>query len=467
MRKRLCFSTLILFSVFSVGFASALAVDPAWFDKLGDNPGETVFHDSMRRLLTSNVNAVNDVNLPLPDPTLDPNQQTTNIAWETWADRLSAFVNIYRLSGDPQYLNLAQRIADWFIVWNDYLVSRADSRYPYLGWGKDPRRGFYNDTCATAFGFNVVNSRGDYDANHADEAWDTAHTARALIKYSETTGSPISSSYFLRAQRILDSWPFREHATDDGNPATPGWTNDGPYAAAGLRFYMKSNDPCEIRYVKNTGLVMAEQFFRAYKITGDPRYLGAGAKGLYAQLWDNVSHLNFGYNSYMIRIDTSDGVYSKMLADDDNPTPTKAKVEHRDDGSIVCRGTDITGNVDCWNHLGFEGYDLYVIQQVISDLPPEGFLPSTSADLATAIGQTMFYWRQSVFGDPNNYPWDSPPSGASPTHVTAYNCALRFSADPTRRADCVTALSHNPSGATIFYSLVPDAIFTQGLGSGS
>ena len=61
------------------------------------------------------------------------------------------------------------------------------------------------------------------------------------------------------------------------------------------------------------------------------------------------------------------------------------------------------------------------------------------------------------------------------THIIAYNCAQRFSPDPgpdpsvSNMSECVAAVTNLTSassapttGGTIFYSLVPDGIFTQG-----
>ena len=47
----------------------------------------------------------------------------------------------------------------------------------------------------------------------------------------------------------------------------------------------------------------------------------------------------------------------------------------------------------------------------------------------------------------------------SPTHITAYNCALRFSGDPIYLKECLNALQHyKKSDGTVFFSLVPDAL---------
>jgi hypothetical protein len=159
-------------------------------------------------------------------------------------------------------------------------------------------------------------------------------------------------------------------------------------------------------------------------------------------------------------VDISDPVYPAMISDDDNN-----KVDRLPDGTIVCKAN----NVSCWNHIGFEGYDLYLVQQIIrgpqfvaGDFP----LARMPADIDTVIKQTMETWRTSDFGNASVF-WDGAINvpGASATHVTSYNCALRYYPnDPNgdRLRDCKTALGHAPTGHTIFYSLVPDATFTQG-----
>jgi len=286
----------------------------------------------------------------------------------------------------------------------------------------------------------------------ADEAWDTAAAVRGLLKYSEIDDLGVNSVYFQSAKGILEAWASRDHASGDGNPDTPDLSSDpSPYAREGMRWFRKSSEPCEIRYVKNTDLAMGEQLFRLYKLSRSPLHLDGAKKVLYAQLWDIVSHQNFGYNSFMTRDLARPGnVYDRIVADD------KAnKTIDLPDGSIVCGPL----NSSCWNHLGFEGYDLYAVQQLISGpefVPGDFPVPNMDLDLAGAITQTMDRWRSSSFGNPDQ--WVS----ASATHLTAYNCALRFSTDATRVNDCRTALSHTPTGHTIFYSLVPDALFTQG-----
>ncbi len=454
------FGALLLTALSAV--VPGAAQDPPWFSLLGQDP---VFQDSMRKMLTSQEKAVNGLNLP--DPTLDYLSQNPNGNWQTMGDVLAAFVNIHKLSGDQKYADLAKQIADWFIAWNDYLVAQRDPTFPYLGWGKDPRRGYFNGSCAEIHNFTPVagpNGRTDYDASHADEAWDTAAAVRGLIKYSEIDPARTGSVYFQRAKSILENWPSRDHASNDGNPGTPGLVNDGPYAAAGMRWYAKSNEPCEVRYVKNTNIVMGEQLFRAYKASQDPKYLQAATKVLDAQLWDMISHRNFGYDSFMIYVNKSDPIFAVMAADRDRSIVTHSNPGQPDD-EIRCK--DPSTGESCWNHLGFEAYDLYVIQQLTSDLAPSAFpVANTQADLAQAISSTMTVYRTSVFGNTTDFDWGCTPSPGikcpSRTHVTAYNCAQRFSGDTLALSECVSALSNAPSGGTIFYSLVPDGIFTQG-----
>ncbi len=195
-----------------------------------------------------------------------------------------------------------------------------------------------------------------------------------------------------------------------------------------MRWYAKSNEPCEIRYVKNTNIVMGEQLFRVYRLTLDPKYLQAATRVLYTQLWDNISHRNFGYNSYMLYAYRSGTIFADVMAPDNESTT----VTHLPDGTIVCKNP--ASGDSCWNHLGFEAYDLYQIQQLISDLAPGLFpVPSTQADVGTAI--------------------TNPPDPTLPSYTSECVAAVTK----------LTNSSGGPAtGGTIFYSLVPDGIFTQG-----
>ncbi len=407
--------------------ADAPALNPNWMDLLGPDP---TFKTNMTKYLKS------ENNVKLPDPTQYPQTES----WEPMASACSAFVNIYRISGDPQYRDQARRIADWLVASNDYLVANRDPNIPYLGWGPQSRTGYYN--CSTVDNF------------HADDLWDTAASLRCLLKYSEVDPAGANSTYLQRAQSIIDAWPYVDHASADGNPNTPGLANDGPYAAAGLRWYMKSNEPCENRYVKNTNIAMGEQLFRIYGLTGDPKYLDAATRVLATQIWDILQRQNLAYSSYMIYLDLSDPSYARMARDNES------KIVHTDRGQpddmLMCGPQDSS----CWNHLGYEGFAMAVIQQLIQGLDPALFpVPGTVADIAATIDSTMSTYRQSAFGNTAQFDWTWPASGfESNTHITAYNCAQRFSPDPVYYSECVNALDHQNSGGTIFYSLVPDAI---------
>jgi len=71
---------------------------------------------------------------------------------------------------------------------------------------------------------------------------------------------------------------------------------------------------------------------------------------------------------------------------------------------------------------------------------------------------TMDAWHNSQFGDTQRFDWSG---SESSTHVTAYNCALRFSADAKFDRECRNALEHRKPSATVFYSLVPEALFDR------
>jgi hypothetical protein len=512
---------LTLLSGVLIASSPAAAQDPGWYRLLGDVPGDTTFRDGVdARLAAENrLTAVckstaqqtgNRCQLMMPpdDPLygslqghprqlgLEPfpllNPPTSagvpirRVNWQPVADALSAFVNIYklaRLAGDPVdvYKSQAADVADWFLGWNRWLMARQDQARatvqqrqnpndpiipPYVGWYEmDARQGYFSGACAAAnrFSLDPGSTRGDYHAGNgpgdpyadpsvqygADEAWDTAAAVRGLLKYSEIDDLGVNSVYFQRARGILEAWPFRDHASGDGNPDTPNLAGDpSVYAREGMRWFLKSNEPCEVRYVKNTNLVMGEQLLRLYKLSRAPVHLDGGRKVLYSQLWEMVSHLNFGYNGFIVRDLAKPGnVYEKIAADERSKTIETA------DG-IVPGSTQSS----FWNHLGFEGYDLYVVQQLISgpEFAPGDFpVPNMDVDVASAITKTMDTWRSSPYGDPNQW------VPGSATHLTAYNCALRFSND-RRLTDCKTALGNGPTGHTIFYSLVPDALFTQG-----
>jgi len=160
----------------------------------------------------------------------------------------------------------------------------------------------------------------------------------------------------------------------------------------------------------------------------------------------------------MIYVDQSDPIYGVITQDRDSN-----KVIHTDQGKpddiILCKNP--AADSSCWNHLGFEAYDLYQVQQLIYDFTPEVFpVPDTQLAVADALGKTITKYRSSIFGSADKFPWQD--KNQSKTHITAYNCAQRFSTEPSFWTACDSALEHSPSGGTTFYSLVPDGMFTQG-----
>ncbi|HYL99268.1 MAG TPA: hypothetical protein VEZ90_09960, partial [Blastocatellia bacterium] len=298
---------------------------------------------------------------------------------------------------------------------------------PYLGWGPENRQGYFK--CSTV---------GRYQA---DDLWDTAAVLRLLLKYSEIEPNPTRSPYLKRAQSIIDRWKYVDRSLDDG-----------AYARAGMRWYMKSNDPCEIRYVKNTNLVMAEQLLRIYRITKQANYLRSAVLAINAELWDVLTRRNLAYSSFMIYEDRSEPVYTEMTAQNESKIVHTA--QSRPDDTLMCNGHDSS----CWNHLGFEGYDLYLIEQLIAEIDENKFpVPGTKRDISKAREQIMGVYRSSSFGNTERFPWDSKESN---THITAYNCALRFSS-PVYEHECLDSLQHHNASGTVFYALVPDAIFTR------
>ena len=332
------------------------------------------------------------------------------------ADTCSALVNVYRLSGETVYRDEARRIADWLIRSNDYLVAHRDPAIPYLGWGPETREGYFK--CSTVSGY------------HADDLWDTASVLRCLLKVAEIEPAPLKLQYFERAKRIADAWPFVDYRSADD-----------PYAAAGLRWYRKSNEPCENRYVKNTNIAMGEQLLRIYRLTGETRDFDRAVRTIDTQIWDVLIHHNLAYTSYRTYLDHSDD-YAAQVAHNEH------KVVHAGSG-IGCGAKDAS----CWNHLGYEGYAMFNIEQLTRDMPAAKFpVPSTKSDLAKTVKVTMDAWHQSMFGDTRRFDWSG---SESTTHITAYNCAMRFSADPVFDRECRSALQHRKPSATVFYSLVP------------
>ena len=267
-------------------------------------------------------------------------------------------------------------------------MAHRDAALPYLGWGPAMRQGYFK--CGNVGGY------------HADDLWDTASVLRCLLKVAEVEPSPVKSPYFERAKRIVDAWPFIEKKPDDG-----------PYAAAGLRWYRKSNEPCENRYVKNTNIAMGEQLFRIYRMTGDPHDFDRAVKTLDTQIWDVLVHHNLAYTSYM--------TYRDHSADyADQVTHNERKVVHTDDGGLSCSEKDSS----CWNHLGYEGYAMFNIQEITRDIPPEKFpVATTKEDIARTVKVLMDAWGKSRFADTRRFNWAGKDST---THITAYNCAQRF-----------------------------------------
>ena len=397
--------------LFAVLVLSGRAQAPGWEEKLGADP---VFAATLDRYRSSAASLIKQ----LPDPTRPPTRDN----WQPMSDTCSALVNVYRLSGDVKYRDQAREIADWLIRSNDYLVAHRDPSLPYLGWGPETREGYFK--CSNVSGY------------HADDLWDTASVVRCLLKVAEVDPVPVSSKYFQRAKRIIDAWPFVDHKS-----------GDDPYSAAGLRWYRKSNEPCENRYVKNTNIAMGEQLFRFYRLTHDPGDFDRAVKTLHTQIWDILIRHNLAYTSYMTYLDHSDD-YPAQVAHNEH------KVMHTDH-AIGCGAKDSS----CWNHLGYEGYAMFNIRQLTHDIPAAQFpVPSTKDDIAKTVQATMDAWHKSQFGDAQRFEWSSI---ESTTHVTAYNCALRFSGDPAFDRECRSALQHLKTSATVFYSLVPESMFLK------
>jgi hypothetical protein len=217
-----------------------------------------------------------------------------------------------------------------------------------------------------------------------------------------------------------------------------------------MRWYRKSTEPCEDRYVKNTNIAMGEQLFRIFGITGAPADLARAIKVLHTQLWDILTRHNLAYTSYMTYLDRSGGTYAEQAAHNDR------KVRRDAGGAIRCGERDAS----CWNHLGYEGYAMYQIQQITRAIAPGQFpVPGTKDDIARTVRVTMEAWHASKFGDAARFDWSGPDSA---THVLAYNCALRFSGDPVFEQQCLAGLRHWNSSATLFYSLAPDSLFSAG-----
>src|SRR5262249_40315796 len=150
-------------------------------------------------------------------------------------------------------------------------------------------------------------------------------------------------------------WPYVDHV-EAGSP----------YGAAGLRWYRKSTEPCENRYVKNTNIAMGEQLLRIYRMTGDAKDLDRALKTVYTQPWEVLVHHNLAYTSYMTYLDHS-GDYAEQVAHNEH------KVVHSDrgkpDDTIGCSVRDSS----CWNHLGYEAYAMFNIEQLARGIPSAKF----------------------------------------------------------------------------------------------
>ena len=380
-----------------------LAQSSDWKRRLGEDPIYAATLDRYRKSAERTVAQLSD-----------PAQPPARDNWQPAADTCSALVNVYRLSGDRAALGQARQIADWLVRSDDYLVAHRDPQLPYLGWGPETRTGYF--ACA------------DVSHYHADDLWDTAAATRCLLKVAEVEREPAHSPYYARARKIIDAWPYVDRQL----------ANDGPYAAAGLRWYRKSTEPCENRYVKNTNVAMGEQLFRIWRISGAAADFERAAKVLRTQFWDVLTHHNLAYTSYMTYVDKA-AEYAAQVSHNER------KVVHRQD-SIHCGAKDAS----CWNHLGYEGYAMFQIQQLTRDVP--GLQPA----IAKTVRAIMQEYQASAFGDTARFDWSS---AGSVTHITAYHCAMRFEADPLYARECVAALAHKNSSATIFYSLVPESLF--------
>jgi len=403
---------LLQLAILLAGFgAIGQGQTPAWERKLGADP---IFGSSLERYVISASSLVSQ----LPDATQAPTRDT----WQPMSDICSALVNVYRLSLETTYRDDARQLADWLIRSNDYLRAHRDPSIPYLGWGPATRDGYFK--CSSVSGY------------HADDLWDTASVARCLLKVAEVDPAGTRSKYFARAKEIIDAWPFVDHQSPDD-----------PYSAAGLRWYRKSNEACENRYVKNTNVAMAEQLFRIYRLTREPRDFDRAVKTVDTQIWDVLIRHNLAYTSYMTYLDRSDDYPAQVAHNERKVVHVRA--------AIGCGAKDSS----CWNHLGYEGYAMFNIQQLTRDIPTAKFpVASTKEDIARTIDVTMDAWHNSQFGDTQRFDWSG---SESSTHVTAYNCALRFSADAKFDRECRNALEHRKPSATVFYSLVPEALFDR------
>jgi hypothetical protein len=278
----------------------------------------------------------------------------------------------------------------------DFIVAHPAKGEP-AGWGPKLDKGY---------GF--CPDRDDYTGK---DLWDTTRALDCLLAYAAAAKD--RPGYVALTRKVVDGWPSGERQ--------------------GMRFFSKNAEPCARRYVKNTNIAMGEVLFRLARSTGEPRYQKWAEQTLAAERWEILTRGNFGYHGAMI-YEAPDDPQNKLALSEERP-----KVETDASGHRVCRSA--RPDPSCWNHLGFEAYALRQVQQ------------ASGVDQSQPIAQIMATYRTSPLGDAQRFDWGS---DASPTHVTAYNCYLRDSADPRYRKECLRALAHRPASAMIFYSLIPD-----------
>jgi len=327
------------------------------------------------------------------------------LAPEKFADEAMAcagFVNAYELSHDTLYRRRAKEIADFFVA-NSNLAGDGSP-----GWGPKLSKGY---------GF--CPDQSDFKGR---DLWETTRVLSCLLKVNEIAPS---REYAELAEKVVDNWPSEEKTL----------TNDGPYAARGMRFYRKEPESCARKYVKNTNIAMGEVLYRLASQTGERRYRELAAQVLNAELWEILTRKNFGYHGAMIYVEPNDSQNRQVLKSEE------AKVEKDAGGDIVCRSE--RPDPSCWDHLAFEAYELYQVQL------------QSGQDLSDPIWKIMRIYRTSPLGDSLRFPWQG---GDSPTHITAYNCYLRNSGKAIYGEECQRALGHKVTGSMIFYALIPDSL---------
>src|SRR5215469_11721050 len=102
----------------------------AWFALVGSDP-------ALQTSLTNNTRTqksrVCGLVMPSDSPTDPSGRALPGQPFEQVADDVAGFVNVYKLSNNPDYKDLAQYGADWLVAWNDYLAANRDAVIPYLG----------------------------------------------------------------------------------------------------------------------------------------------------------------------------------------------------------------------------------------------------------------------------------------------------------------------------------------------